>query len=249
MATLPLVAWHFGRISLVGIPVTLLVTPLIVLAIPGIFTSLLLALVHPGSARFLASGVEPVLQLLLEAVERAASLPFASVWVSQAMVLAGSGALGAVGLLVLLPPSDGGRQWASPPRVVGGGGDPGGTSSGSAPGLGGDWSWWSWMWARGTPPFSGPPEGGGSWWTPAPERERFDAGDRTVLPYLRRRGVSELELLILTHPDMDHVGGAASVLDEFPVGAVLDPGVPAGTEAFLARPGGGGDPGRSLEGP
>ena len=39
-----------------------------------------------------------------------------------------------------------------------------------------------------------------------------DAGRSVVLPYLRRRGVSRLEWLIVTHPDLDHVGGAVSVV-------------------------------------
>jgi competence protein ComEC len=32
--------------------------------------------------------------------------------------------------------------------------------------------------------------------------------------------------MVLTHPQRDHVGGAAAVLDEIPVGFLLDPGLP-----------------------
>jgi competence protein ComEC len=66
-----------------------------------------------------------------------------------------------------------------------------------------------------------------------PRTGTFDAGAQTVLPYLRRRGAEALDLLILTHPDMDHVGGAAHILAEFPVRAVLDPGIAAGSEVFV----------------
>jgi competence protein ComEC len=66
-----------------------------------------------------------------------------------------------------------------------------------------------------------------------PTTSRYDAGAKAVVPYLRKRGVAELEFMILTHPDMDHVGGAGSVLAEIEIGAVLDPGMPAGTQAFL----------------
>jgi competence protein ComEC len=66
-----------------------------------------------------------------------------------------------------------------------------------------------------------------------PKTESFDAGARVVLPYLRRRGVTNLDLLVLTHPDMDHVGGAGAILREFPVRGVLDPGMAVGTEVFL----------------
>jgi len=39
-----------------------------------------------------------------------------------------------------------------------------------------------------------------------------DAGLRVVLPWLRRRAIGTVERLITTHPDLDHVGGAASVV-------------------------------------
>ena len=66
-----------------------------------------------------------------------------------------------------------------------------------------------------------------------PRTQSFDAGERRILPYLEQRGVESLEVLILTHPDMDHVGGAASLLARIPVGRVLGPGVPAGTGVFV----------------
>lgn len=44
----------------------------------------------------------------------------------------------------------------------------------------------------------------------------FDAGQRIVVPRLRAWGVERVDLLLLTHPDMDHVGGAASVLSAYP---------------------------------
>ncbi|MBP2017392.1 competence protein ComEC [Symbiobacterium terraclitae] len=48
----------------------------------------------------------------------------------------------------------------------------------------------------------------------------FDAGAEVVVPYLRRAGVRRLEYLVLTHPDVDHVGGAEAVLRRVPVGQV-----------------------------
>ena len=40
---------------------------------------------------------------------------------------------------------------------------------------------------------------------------------------LRRFGIRELSLLVLTHPQRDHIGGAADVLSSTHVGAVIDP--------------------------
>jgi competence protein ComEC len=41
---------------------------------------------------------------------------------------------------------------------------------------------------------------------------------------LDRLGVERLAALVLTHPQRDHIGGAAAVLRDVPVGVVLDPG-------------------------
>jgi len=43
----------------------------------------------------------------------------------------------------------------------------------------------------------------------------FDMGESVVVPYLRSRGIETLDLLILSHGDNDHAGGAASVIAEF----------------------------------
>ncbi len=47
-----------------------------------------------------------------------------------------------------------------------------------------------------------------------------DSGQRVVLPVLRGLGVRRLDLLVVTHRDIDHVGGAASVLRAVPVDAL-----------------------------
>src|SRR4051812_6038895 len=47
-----------------------------------------------------------------------------------------------------------------------------------------------------------------------------DSAARVVLPALRGGGVSRLDLVVLTHEDSDHIGGAMTVLDSFEVGAL-----------------------------
>ena len=46
-----------------------------------------------------------------------------------------------------------------------------------------------------------------------------------VAHQLRSLGVRRLAAVVLTHPQRDHVGGAAEVIDEMPVGFLLDPGI------------------------
>jgi competence protein ComEC len=48
-----------------------------------------------------------------------------------------------------------------------------------------------------------------------------------VAGQLRRLGVRALTAIVLTHPQRDHIGGAARVLDRLSVGAVADPGIEA----------------------
>ena len=47
-----------------------------------------------------------------------------------------------------------------------------------------------------------------------------DVGARTIVPYLRSRGIRELDALVVSHLDDDHSGGALSVLRGMPVGWV-----------------------------
>jgi competence protein ComEC len=47
-----------------------------------------------------------------------------------------------------------------------------------------------------------------------------DAGQRVLLPLLRHRGERAIDLLVLSHRDADHVGGAASLLAGLPVQAL-----------------------------
>ena len=60
-----------------------------------------------------------------------------------------------------------------------------------------------------------------------------DTGSGVVLPAVRGRGWSHIDRLVLSHGDIDHIGGAASVLAGLEVGDVLAgervPGIDAGT--------------------
>jgi competence protein ComEC len=47
-----------------------------------------------------------------------------------------------------------------------------------------------------------------------------DSGARVVVPALRGEGIPRLDLVVLSHQDSDHVGGALSVLETFEVGAL-----------------------------
>ncbi|HEU4852859.1 MAG TPA: DNA internalization-related competence protein ComEC/Rec2 [Telluria sp.] len=48
-----------------------------------------------------------------------------------------------------------------------------------------------------------------------------DAGNRVIGPYLRARGIHRLDGVVVSHSDMDHVGGALSVLEAVETGWLL----------------------------
>lgn len=65
-----------------------------------------------------------------------------------------------------------------------------------------------------------------------PRQGEFDLGERVVLPALHSLGVQGLDLMLLSHADADHAGGAGAVARGLPVAAVIG-GDPAALPAFL----------------
>ena len=49
----------------------------------------------------------------------------------------------------------------------------------------------------------------------------YDVGKRVIEPYLDFRGIRRLDMVVLTHPDLDHGGGLGHILRNFEVGRVL----------------------------
>jgi competence protein ComEC len=64
-------------------------------------------------------------------------------------------------------------------------------------------------------------------------RSGWDIGRMRVVPALRRAGVRRLDAMLLSHPHEDHVGGLPAVLENLPVGSVLDPGVAHPSPSYL----------------
>ncbi|HSG07880.1 MAG TPA: DNA internalization-related competence protein ComEC/Rec2 [Longimicrobiales bacterium] len=230
VATLPVVAWHFERVSLVGIPATLAATPLVVAALPGALASLGADALHPAAGRFLAGGVGLLLGALDRLTRATAAPEWASLWVPRTWVPVAF--LAAWGGGSILAPSSG--------RVVVRRG------VGLFAGLAGlvVWPALVGIQARGTLELLAIDVGQGDALALRTPRGRWvlvdagparngDPGGHPVVRALRRAGVVRLEALVLTHPDLDHIGGAAAVLGTFPVGRVVDPGLAAGKEAYV----------------
>jgi competence protein ComEC len=55
--------------------------------------------------------------------------------------------------------------------------------------------------------------------------ENFDAGKTFIIPYLKRERIRQLDAVILTHSDVDHVGGMPSIFRSLQVNQVYDNGI------------------------
>ena len=70
----------------------------------------------------------------------------------------------------------------------------------------------------------------------------FDTGAAVVVPFLREQGISQLDMVILSHKDNDHRGGFNSIQKALNVSRVLSSYNEAGSEAchfILDNPGSG----------
>jgi competence protein ComEC len=250
-ATAPIAAWHFGLVSFIGPASNLIAAPLMALAIPAMTAALLAAVASEALAGFVAGGAEAVLALLRRVAGMAAAVPAGHAWVSAdavtAAVLAGAGFIlcgGAVRRRFTMA-GPGGAAPVRRARLLARGGvatailvvwpvlRPGGSLEIHAIDVGqGD------AIAIRTP--------AGRWFVidAGPATTTFDAGRQRIAPYLRARGARAIDLLVLTHPDMDHIGGARALFEAFDVGLVMDPAMATGKDLYLetleaARVGGG----------
>ncbi len=233
LATLPIVAWHFERVSLVGIPATIAATPLIAWALVGSIASLALDFVWSDLASFVAGGVSVTLALLDAGATRAAAWPWASVWTTHASVAAGTLGLLAAANIARHPRIHGRARRALTTLYM--------TSAVLAWPLLVAWQGRGSVEVlmidvgQGDAVAVRSPEG--RWLLvdagpPGPD-DRADPGAHPVVRALAARGVRRLDALVLTHPHLDHIGGAAAVLRSFVVDAVYDPGLPAPSPEYM----------------
>ncbi len=231
--TLPFVAWHFGRVSVVGVVVTLLATPLVAAAIPGLLATLAAYSAFPSLAVFLAGGTDILLRALEGLARGAGSLPGSSVWVGNATLMGGVVG-GLLGVAWVRATPERLRPWVRHLVVI----LVMVACAGAAPlverslGVGtleivflsvGQWD---------AVAIRSP---AGRWVVvdTGPRGRSWDAGARVVLPYLRRRGVTRLEALVFTHPDLDHIGGGKVVADALDPRFIMDPAQAAGKDAYV----------------
>ena len=205
VVTGPLVAWHFGRLSLVAPVANLLASPIIAVLQPTLFLALALTPV-PALERFAADAAAPMLWALDVVASTASGVPYASVGVSPSLATAAIAASCALALIIACVSRHPGRGLV--------------LASASLATM----AWWPLAPAgargielhmidvgQGDAIALRTPRGrwiivdaGRAW-------RGGDAGRAIVIPYVRRYGGS-VAAFILSHPHADHAGGAATLV-------------------------------------
>ena len=205
LVTAPLVAWTFGRVSIISPLTNLVAAPVMTALQPLLFLAMLCA-PAPTVARFVADAAHPLLRLFDAIATAGAAAPYGALDVAPTFSAAVAGCLVTSAFVVACV-----SRFPTRPALLAGGGlvvllwlplVPAGTGAvefhaidvgqGDAIALRSNRGRWVLI------------DAGRAW-------KGGDAGRSTVIPYLRRRG-GEVAMFILTHPHADHAGGAASVI-------------------------------------
>jgi competence protein ComEC len=205
LVSAPLVAWHFGRLSLIAPAANLVASPIVAILQPMLFVALVFTPV-PAVERFVADAASPLLWMLDGVASIASRMPYASLDVAPSLAVAVLASLCGLALLVACVGRHPGRS-----LVV---------ACGSLATM----VWWPLapLRARGVE-LHMIDVGQGDAVALRTPRGRWilvdagrawrggDAGRTTVIPYVRRYGGS-VAAFVLSHPHADHAGGAATVV-------------------------------------
>ena len=232
--TAPVLAYHFGQIPLLSLPSSLLLTPLVATAVPGVIATIVMDILQIPGAAVAGAGSEGLLLAVTATAAALGDLPWTVMLVTPreaALLTAGA----------ILPLLVANAPWRTRPAVRAG------VSAVCALAV-----LWSGQAAlslagRGTLQIVAIDVGQGDAIALRTPRGRWflvdagprgfggsDAGLTRVIPYLHARGARRLEAVILTHPDEDHAGGLAAVLSNISTGSVLGPGFSGGQAGHMA---------------
>ena len=231
--TAPVLAYHFGQIPLLSLPSSILLTPMVAAAVPGVIAAIVMDVLHVPGAAVAGMGAEALLWTVTRVAAWLGALPG-----TVAMVAPREAALLTVGGVA--PMLLGYTTWRIRPAV-----------RAAVCALAAFATLWAGQAAlsvagRGTLQITAIDVGQGDAIAIRTPRGRWmlvDAGPRSmgghdagltrVVPYLHGQGARRLEAVILTHPDEDHAGGLASVLRSVRTGAVLGPGLGSGQSGHM----------------
>lgn len=220
-ASAPLVAWTFGRISLVAPITNILATPVVAVLQPTLFLAVTVSPLRALGV-LLADACHPLLRALDGIATVGASVPYAALTVAPTLATAILAGAASVAMLVACVSRAPGRA-----LVVAAGALAIAAWRPLWPARHGDMELHMIDVGQGDAVALRTPAGRWLLFDAGREWTGGDAGRSTVIPYLRRRG-GEVMLFVLSHPHADHVGGGASVIAALHPAAYWD-GAYAGT--------------------
>lgn len=231
LATSPFTAWHFGQITPVALISHLVGAPLVAVSLGSLFPILMLPGPFAAPPAAVATGAIRLLHLTVgwfstvPLGHSAVAAPGVVIWVFWALMIAAALRVVITGVVraAIKPGLIGIALYALAPLLHGLPGEQSmlctlSVGQGDAAVLRTRRGHWM--------VFDGG-SAAGDW----------DAGKSILIPFLRRHGASRVDVVILSHPDLDHLGGLLSLLDDMPIGRLVDTGNPVPSvvyERFLA---------------
>lgn len=226
IATTPIAAWHFAQVSVISVFANLLAIPLVTIIVPGAAAALALSMISMPLGQFVAGGMVLLLARLEQVATMAANVPYGHFSITREGVVL----LTAASLLSMLYTKS--RRIGS--RIA--------TAVTAASIV---------LAATLVQPVTRVTRGNaielymidvgqgdaiairtprGRWLLvdAGPRSATFDAGARRVVPFLEKQGARTIDVMLITHPHLDHYGGGRAVLEQLRVRRILDP---AGTRA------------------
>jgi competence protein ComEC len=226
LLTAPLIAWYFGRISLIAPLANLAAGPVITLLQPTLFLALVTAPI-PAIGSFFAAACHPLLLSFDGVAATAASIPGASIDVVPSLFTVLAGGVMVIALLVAAM-----SRYPMRPVIV----------------AAGSLTLVAWSPALHLP-YSGDVEmhvldvGQGDAILIRTNRGRWivfdagrvwqggDAGRSTIIPYIMQRG-GDVTSFVLSHAHADHIGGASSVFKALHPATFWDSAFPQGSAVY-----------------
>jgi competence protein ComEC len=206
VVTAPLIAWYFGRLSLIAPLANLAAAPVISILQPTLFLALALAPIRP-LASLIADAAHPLLKSFDLIASVASSVPMSSIEILPSLMTVILGGIAVIALISACVSRYPARSLITSMSFI--------SLAMFSPAV--------------RLPYRGDFEmhvldvGQGDAILLRTDRGRWivvdagrmwkngDAGKSTILPYIRSRG-GEVEALIISHAHADHIGGAVSVL-------------------------------------
>lgn len=227
-ASAPLIAWFFGTVSLIAPVANLAAAPLVTVLQPTLFLALVCSPVLPV-ARFVAGAAHPLL-VLVDGVATVAARPaWAAIDLAPTLLQVLLGGAIVVALLVAMVERD-----VAQPLLV-------------AACCGAVLAWHDLLPSRGSGQLElhlldvgqgdavaiRTPHGRWILVDAGGGAPGIDRGRRTVIPYVRRRG-GTVDAFVLSHPHLDHVGGAPAVIGALRPAWYFDGAFAGATAAYRA---------------